>query len=50
MCIITYNYPIIILSVDVSSLVMKVFHYFDVATFNCQVQGSHLMGRKKLQQ
>ena len=40
-------YPIIILNVDISSFITKVSHYFDMATFSCQVQGSHLMERKK---
>ena len=43
------KYPIIILNVDISSFVTKGSHYFDMATFSCQVQGSHLMGRKELQ-
>ena len=49
-CIVTYNYPIIVLNVDVSSLANKVVHYFDMAIFNCQVEGSHLMEKMKLQQ
>ena len=43
----TGNYPIIILNVDISFLVNKVMQYFDMATFSCQVQGSHLMEKKK---
>ena len=43
----TEIYPIIILNVDVSSFVTEVIDYFDTATFSCQVQGSHLMERKK---
>ena len=43
------NYPIIILNVDISSFVTKIIKFFDVANCNCQVQGSHLMKRKKLQ-
>ena len=43
------NYPIIILNVDISSFVTKVIQFFDMANCNCQVQGSHLMKRKKLQ-
>ena len=46
-CIVTSNYPIIILNVDISSLVNNVIHCFDVGTFSCQVQESQLMGRKR---
>ena len=49
-CMVKYNYPIIILNVDISSLFNKVLYHFDTATFSCQVQGSHLMERKKVGQ
>ena len=29
-----------------SSLVNKVFHYVNVGSFNCHMEGSHLMKRK----
>ena len=49
-CMLT-NYSIVILNIDISDLLAnEVFHYFDVGTFGCQVQGSHLMERKKLKQ
>ena len=43
------NYPIVILNVDISSFATKVIHFIDMANCNSQVQGSHLMERKKLQ-
>ena len=46
---VTYNYPIISLNVDTSTLVNKVLYHFDTATFSCQVQGSHLMEKRKPQ-
>ena len=45
---VTYNYPIIVLNVDNSFLVNKVLYHFDMATFSYQVQGSHLMEKKKV--
>ena len=45
---ITYNYPIIILNVDISFLFNKVLHHFDAVTFSCQVQGSHLLKKKQV--
>ena len=42
-------YPVVILNPDISSFITKVSHYFDMTAFSCQVQGSHLMERKKLQ-
>ena len=42
------SYPIFILNVDIDSLVKKVIHFFDMVTFRCQVQGSHLVEKKKL--
>ena len=46
-CRFTYNYPIIILNADISSYANKVMQHYDTATFSCQVQGSHLMEKKK---
>ena len=46
-CMVTYNYPIIILNVNIISLVNKEIQYFDTATFSCQVKGSHLMEKKE---
>ena len=46
MYMVTNNYPIIILHVDICSLFNKVLYHFDTATFSCQVQGSHLVERK----
>ena len=45
---IIYNYPIIILNVDISLLFNKVMHHFDAVTFSCQVQGSYLLEKKKV--
>ena len=44
---VTYNYPIIILNVNISSLFNKVIQHSDTATFSCQVKGSHLMDEKE---
>ena len=44
---ITCTYPIIILNVDISFLLNKVFYNSDIGTFSCQVQGSHLMEKKE---
>ena len=44
---VTYTYPIIILSADFSS---KIFHYPITTSFTSNMQGSHLVERKKLQQ
>ena len=41
-----YNYFIIILNIDISSMIKKTFHHFCTVTLNCQVQGSHLMKSK----
>ena len=42
------NYPFVILNTDINIFFAnEVFHYFDIGTFSCQVQGSHLTGRKK---
>ena len=47
-CMIT-NYPIVVLNTEISNcLANEVLQYFDLGTFNCQVQGSHLMERKKV--
>ena len=49
---VTHNivYPIQVLTVDnIGFLAKKVFYYFDMSPFSCQVQGSHLIQRKKLQ-
>ena len=43
---ITYNYPILILNVNISSFAKKVVHYFNVASFSCYVQWSHLVDRR----
>lgn len=41
----SYNYPIIILAANISSIVNKVFHCADLAFHNCNMQGSTLMER-----
>ena len=46
-CMIT-NYPIVVLNTEISNcLANEVLQYFDSGTFSGQVQGSHLMERKK---
>ena len=46
-CMIT-NYPIVVLNTDISNFMAdKVLQYFNSSTFSCQMQGSHLMERKK---
>ena len=34
---VTYTYPITIFNVDTSSMVNKVFHYFNMVSFCCHV-------------
>ena len=49
---VTHNniYPIQVLNVDnIGFFANKVFDYFNTGSFSCQVQGSHLIQRKKLQ-
>ena len=47
-CMIT-NYPIVVLNTDISNILAdEVLQYFNAGTFSCQVQGSHLMERKKV--
>jgi len=36
-CKVTYNYPIIILNVDISFLLNKVIQHFDLGTFSYHV-------------
>ena len=49
-CMIT-NYPFVVLNIDISNfLANEVLQYFDSGTFSCQMQGSHLMERKKVSQ
>ena len=45
--IVIYHYPILILNVNISSTVSKIFNYFDVASFSCYVQGRYLIKRRK---
>ena len=46
-CMIT-NYPFVVLNTDISNfLANEVLQYFDSGTFSCQMQGSHLIERKK---
>ena len=48
--IIVYNYgtyPTLIFNVNTSSFLNKASHYVIMANSSCQVQGSHLMERKK---
>lgn len=46
-CMIT-NYPFVVLNTDISNfLANEVLQYFDLGTFSCQMQGSHLMESKK---
>ena len=43
-------YPIQVLNVDTTSFfVNKIFYHFNTSPFSCQVQGSHLIQKKKLQ-
>ena len=44
----TNTYLVIIFDVDISSFFNKVFYYVNaVSSFNCHMQGGHLMKRKK---
>ena len=45
--IVIYQYPFLILNVNISSFVSKIFNYFDMASFSCYVQGSYLIKRRK---
>ena len=43
-----YIYPMIICGIDINSFVKKVSHDINaISSFNCHMQGSHLMKRKK---
>ena len=44
-----YNYPFIVLDVDISSFVNKILHYIHMGSFSCQMHWSHLMERRMLQ-
>ena len=46
MCIVTYDYPILIFDVDLSSFLNKTFHSGVMAFFSCNVQRSLLIERK----
>ena len=44
-----FIYPIIICDIDLSSFLKQVFQYINaVSSFNCHMQGGHLMDRKKM--